>query len=542
MANNTQTKPHGNDANKEKYPRKATSKSRINRHASKPKNDVDIPGRPVLPEASTAGLNDASWYAANPQLMSDSASINYFNSLGTNINLITSDVAENWVESVPGVAALQFIPGCGYSDGPTSAVNIAAKNIYSWIRHANSGHANYESPNLMMYILAMDSAYSFVAFLRRLYGELMMYSQFNRYMPSALIESDGVNFADLQKHIVDLRYYINQYQVKLGSFVVPNSMPFFIRHMWMCSNLWIDSPTMKGQIYKFVPEGFWKYNETAEPSELEWTPLFVTTFDDIVAYGNALMAPISASEDLAIMSGDILKAYGDNIFKMDVLPEEYMVFPVYNLEVLSQIQNATVVVGVYRGNISEVVPDPGLGDPYLKYTPMFIMAENVSSAEWYGRRVLNMYKDDVKPEDTMVATRLMAFGTIDEDQRSNLMMTTIGSEIICGLSVYMYRHDRDGAWALNKISSNGYIQNINGDLATMNTYLRWKQAIHAFDYHPVFLTFTFNGDNQWTAIEIDTDFANYTIVDAITIGRMHDSALLSMLNVPVMGMFAQKWK
>jgi hypothetical protein len=34
------------------------------------------------------------------------------------------------------------VPAFGRADSPNSAVNIASANIYSYVRHANSGHSN----------------------------------------------------------------------------------------------------------------------------------------------------------------------------------------------------------------------------------------------------------------------------------------------------------------------------------------------------------------------------------------------------------------
>lgn len=86
--------------------------------------------------------NDPSWYAADATLMRDAASIPFSWSVGTTLDI---GVDENYV--VPGICAIDTVPSFGYSTDTTSPLNIAARSMYSFIRHANSGSANYDAPD-----------------------------------------------------------------------------------------------------------------------------------------------------------------------------------------------------------------------------------------------------------------------------------------------------------------------------------------------------------------------------------------------------------
>lgn len=113
--------------------------------------------------------NDPGWYEVSPELTRDVASIpfniitgsglpkvNVPNS-GTTIAMLGNDFSDC---ALPGVFAIRYVPTIGTSAGPTSAVNVAGRSIYSWVRHQNSGHSNYEAVDLLDYILAMDSIYT----------------------------------------------------------------------------------------------------------------------------------------------------------------------------------------------------------------------------------------------------------------------------------------------------------------------------------------------------------------------------------------------
>lgn len=66
-----------------------------------------------------------------------------------------------------------FVPSIGRTSGESSPANVASKNIYSFVRFANSGRTNYEATDLMMFLLAMDNAYMYAGYLIRIYGIIM---------------------------------------------------------------------------------------------------------------------------------------------------------------------------------------------------------------------------------------------------------------------------------------------------------------------------------------------------------------------------------
>ena len=105
--------------------------------------------------------NDMSWYNANPELIRDAARIPFTYPLGhtldlgnTTINSLTN------VVNLPGIISMDIVHGPGVSDSNVSAMNVASRNIYSYVRFANSGHSNYDHQDLMIYLLAMDEAYA----------------------------------------------------------------------------------------------------------------------------------------------------------------------------------------------------------------------------------------------------------------------------------------------------------------------------------------------------------------------------------------------
>lgn len=541
--------------------------------------------------------NDPAWYSVNEQLLRDSASFPYSWPVGNRLTQIVQDdesSKSNVVEqSIPGVLSLYLSPTIGWADSSESPVNVASRNIYSFVRHANSGHANYDAPDLMLYLLAMDSCYSYHSFLRRLYGVMMDYTPINRYYPRAVVASMNVDFDDAMAHLAQLRYYINQFAVKLGSMCIPNSMSYMVRHMWMYSQIFTDSMSAKAQTYLYNPHAFYKFSLVENAGALLYTPYATQgsgagnkmTVEELINFGNELMVPILQNEDMNIMSGDILKAYGaEGVIKIMGVSEDYQVLPVFSEEVMSQFQNATNV-GYFNSDnvahINDIVQATGVGEGYLIHKPTVVRAihgfsaSNIASTKtpWEFDRLISMRKQDVTPADTMVATRLTNIGehptmitSGTNSGYSTVELHTAGSEI-CHSMIVFYYGDVGKGWDLQ---SSPYLfigdellyadyqydgdVNINQRNETVASVAQ-SQLMHnitvamlsVFERHPImypsmvmtswdpYPVYTYHG-----SVVYYYDVDNYTTLSKHDLERMCETALLSQFSVPQMGKFSQK--
>lgn len=453
-----------------------------------PKNGVDK-GQygPDLTDCKRRGDNDASWYAFNDQLMRDTASFPYSWPLGARLNT-GDDIISN--SSVPGIMVFYTNFAIGNSLNQMSPVNTAARNIYSYVRHANSGHANYESTDLMLYLLAMDSAYALISFMKRAYGVLSLYAYENRYYNDAILHAMRLDPDDFRRHIADFRAFINTYAVRIGSMCIPNSMSYMARHMWMYQELYLDSNTAKAQTYFYSPNMFFQYGlDSNGLGMLKFTSFArdntnLWTFKELSQFALDLIAPILSSEDCNIMSGDILKAFGaEGVYKVAGVTEDYQTIPVFNPEVQSQIENITmlgapVIDTDYDPNVALtsnvyqiVIEDGGVEgtDSYLFSRPAFqlmkeignydvtntISSKSLSTAPtvlpwdsaWTQDRFVNLHHENVTPGDTMVATRLtnmlerVVEGGAEVPVVNNWSSPTLASDYVSHAAVYWYSYN-----------------------------------------------------------------------------------------------------
>nr|AIY31282.1 capsid protein [Dromedary picobirnavirus] len=414
-------------------------------------------------ESVTHKNNDASWYAQSAQLLSDTASLSFNDQVGTIMDLGVDHLGGYHSEaspsrSVPGVMAFNVVMTPGLATSGVSAVNIAAKNMFSYVRHANSGMSNYDSSSLMMYVLAMDSIYAIYNDLKRLYGMMTTYSSLNRYMPHAVVAAMGYDFNDFQKHLLDLRAYLNVKCNQINTRAVPDTLSYLIRHSWLFSNVFKDTNVAKSQLYVFRRANYFSYNEFSEPAKLINTvhPNTLLTFADVTTMFDNVLAKVIESQDFAIMSGDIVKAYGDRLFRVSPVTDDYNVIPVYSEEVLQQIHNTTILptaISMVNGDIRDDVN--GLK---LEFNPYF----NGICPGLSLNKIIDMLSEKTDPANVMVATRLAP--AISEEIGGGAVITRfieVGSECIAGARVYYYTTDGSTAPTLSSFEFTG-VMNVGG--------------------------------------------------------------------------------
>lgn len=542
------------------------------------KPDVDTDDSTVV-----GSNNDFSWYNTLPELTSAAARFPFSRPTGTKItfgstygetNTVAND-ANLFGNYMPGVMAIHWSPTVGVSTDATSPVNILSREIYSFVRHANSGSSNYDSPDLMIYLLAMDSIYSMYTEAVRVYGLINMYTKENRYMPKELITALGYDFDDLKRNTAQFRWYINQVAYKISSFAVPNFMSYYLRHIWMNTGVYLDKDSAKAQMYAFVQDGYYQYQDKIASgnfsglaycslrSNVDFKPM---TADYWYTVMTEMCRPILASEDFGIISGDILKAFGaDNLFTVSPIPVDLVVVPTHNEEVLSQITNLTVVgrmcttdeipTSLNRDGhcCSDIIQSINgtTAEGYLYTRPTFRTWSTIdpqfqdnSKMYYVGTLDKLVTSNSAIPDeaDVMVSTRLTNTPVWYQDEQSKPFFTfnqdaTCSTEVVSSVHVYAFSHDY--------VTKEQYLQDnvyTNYGLYTGDDELAWKLSrLSKFDWCPTLpiVTQLKEGNNvQFNGYYQDTD--NYAVLDSADLQRMHEAALMSEFYVPQIASISRK--
>jgi hypothetical protein len=519
------------------------------RKSAKTRRSKYVGKKPIAPGEDKAvhkqSHNDASWYMADTQLVNDVASISFNTALGNPITLpgslgITFNVADASV-NLPGIMSIYTTPTIGVSTDANSPVNIAMRRLYAYVRHANSGHSNYDPADLMIYLLAMDSVYTYWAYMVRAYGVAQVFSRTNKYVGDCLLTAMGVD-PNIRENLADFRAYINTFAAKAQQWCVPRVMTYFLRHNWMYSNVYKDEDNDKAQMFMYVPAALYKYNATLTEGKaggLEMRPIATevtsngiinaktlpNNYVDMVAMGNDLLNALAGQEDIGIISGDILKAYGaENLWKIDTIPVDYQVIPVFSEEVLEQYHN-TAFAGAQIANASgdlisytglQITQDTSVGGGCLKFNPIINAGSHLCLDT-----LMDTWRQQVTAENIMTASRNMLSAkpfapTPGKDVKALTSAVQLRS---CGSELCLF----------------GVIYTLNG------TVLDRAKVYQSANFVPDLYTFArFNeapirpvmGANGTTCVGIYGEMTNYGVLSKQNIDQIHEVALMSLFGVP----------
>lgn len=526
----------------------------------------------------TKGSNDAGWYQVESQLMKDAAQLSFPVTAGRAINVegwgVKTDIR------MPGIMSFGVLPTYGEMTDWNSPFNVAIRKTYSWIRHANSGHSNYDAADLGQYFIAYDSACTFYAWMVRCYGLARTLIVQNAYTPADLVAACGCDYEDLIQNLAQFRAFINTYAVRLQALKVPSDLHFMERHMWLFTHVYADAPLAKCSFFLFNPVSIWEHRITATDDEMVLSSkVFSTigkvsavggaTYSSIVECANEILNGILNNEDFNIMSGDIIKAYGDKVFTLNLITEDYQVTPVYDPEVLLQIRNATLP-GFSSTEVQTVIRNSVTKDA----TKLCSIRENKEEGQLAGatqftfkmpasilqlptseendavlackcttvaNRVLTLPVANPSPAEVCVATRLAAQWAITGAEDYSNSVTTVKTSMLVpdafGTELIL---------TMSYLTSPGTGWHAMGDNATTPTVadtIKLMTMMEKFDWAPSLVAGAIKWirDNTTTpkqfsivgvqVTDISGDWDNTTCVSRSTLHNIHRAAVMGMFDL-----------
>lgn len=528
---------------------------------------VDKDSRTSSSDFKDSSCNDISWYAQDATLLRNTANFPWSTQTGLTYDddatVVTAGNVVNIVPrkfTSPGICAIQVLPGLGNTAYELDAPNIAANAMYVYIRHMNSGAKNYDAPDLMNYVLAMDEVFSAINFAQRLYGTLGMYSVYNRYTPDALITTQGIDAKDLRENMVQFRYRLNTIIKQAATLVVPNSFPIFLRHAFLFQNYYIEGDDMKDQIYFYTPVNFRKFNipEEGGPGELVYdtikptgTPAFrldpnnQITGGQLLDYIQDMVSRIYLDEDFGIMAGDILKAYGEGgVVRLSELPDSYVCTLNPNNEVLLQMKNCNIATSIlpafdyanrtgsdpYYPKFGNIYQDPNSNKIYESLTIRLSVAH---PAELLDRNShMLTLEGDPSPEMNMLMTRCVHGYQVasNVDRLTYTCGTEIAVAMIIVTDVDPYKHYKIGSF-VGATADDGQSLAIQSDVISVLSSFKYHPCV----YHVISSTSPITVAN---VVSLGRNFQvdNFTIISDDMLDRLNQVAIMSEFNVPHMAL------
>lgn len=500
-----------------------------------------------FPQEKKGYDNDPSWYSSNGKLLASAGQFNFTYPIGSTL---VDFVPYSGIDAkLPGLLTLLTMPSVGNCKDASSPLNIAMNAQYSFIRHANSGHANYDAPDLMLYTLAMSNVYSYINFLTRVYGTVGIYTQRNRYFPKTVLTAQGVNPDDAMIHRMDLYNGILLLIQKAASFYVPGNMNIFKREAFMYEGIYTEGTSIKDQMYAFVPYGFYQYSLGTNPAagclklkkyhRYAGTAESLYTVEELIQFGNELLEPLIGSEDIGIMSGDILKAYGENgVMKMGYPDFNYVVNPVFNITVLEQFKNAIVL-----GNVGAKEVDTeaaGLDDgtilvhqdvtslktgPFLKSVYVYVDSSKNNTIKIKARQNVVLTTTTADPGLDVVVENSRLMVQFDAPQDSEQVRYY---ELFCGSDVVIKGY----VWSTDLLGNPWGFEIPSYFELTSSANLTDKMAVFAkmstFDFKP--LNWYIITDTMQFYLFGDID--NFALLSRNDMATLEEAVMVNLFNIP----------
>lgn len=548
-----------------------------NHNPKQPENNVAPETEQVQP--STSGEN--ARFSGDPALARDAASIPFSWVTGTTNDLRREEdtrfvtyqnqsvQAASEKFTAPGILVEWLQPSIGYTADQTSPINVAATSIYSYIRHANSGSANYDANDLAIYLMAIGDIIAYVNFLIRAYGLAGLVSSRNRYLPKALLQAQNINADSIIGNLAQFRYSLNYALNKLSSFAVPKDFEYFARKKFIFSRLYHEGTSIKDQMYLYAPSGFLEATTDSDSAgALAYAPYHTVSMgsqprysaDELISRLNRMIDKLFYSEDYNIMSGDILKAYGlDGILKYERVDPDYIVAPEFEISVLEQMKNATVVPEFEEasGLNYAIQQDPTKSFLISKLSTIKLASTNqVTSPQFAGltlldsSRILTTTTAEVSPELILTSSRLMAGFEIGTDESGFVAKLYSGFEVCTDATVVYFNETTEDesdftSFSLKTITI-AFIDGLDGyvekSYESLFNQLKHRGVVESFQFAPQTWHFQVTRTEAGNTVKLTVNrvarfvsFDNYAVITRENLRVMHEACLLGMMKVPSIG-------
>lgn len=378
--------------------------------------------------------NDPKWYIPNNTVAKDFASFPPVINTSRAIPLFKGATNTAWGNDwIPGVMAYDIMPVFPNEQQSRESV-MYQSSIMLWeaIQAKNSRTPDFDPSDLLMEIIAVSNAYAAWMEAVRIYGVATQFCTTNAYWPQAILAAMNVDATSVQGNLANFRGLLNMVALQLGQIPLPRSIDYTNRMVFLNQNIYSDSKeAWTGSLYVPNMLGYyqWIEGDTADPvTRLEFVAKTTTsthkrTFNEIIQYLQDMVSKLYNSEDVQMIGTTLLQAFGaGSMYQMNPIAETFMINPVYNEEVLSQLENAYVCYPCTYANNQEIeaklVPNNTINAGWVDFSLLYITpqrylqtgGENTSSminVSNYLNYTLNHHSKDVTPEQIIVATRLM---------------------------------------------------------------------------------------------------------------------------------------
>lgn len=509
------------------------------------------------------GQNDIGTWSKNADTLKNAANISYASPLGLKLGYdkygvstkaYANDIPNNAIR-MPGIMVFDVDLTPGLATDNLSPINIASQALYTTIRKRNNkNNLSYDRADVIIAVTALSNFYAMWNYGARAYRSLSGFSPFNRYKPENLISAMGFDYNDLSQNAADFRFKLNQMAQIASKLPIPGTFPLFVRQSWMMSSIFKDSESEKAQMYLFRPRSYYVYQAktSSQGGMLEYNRIThdKLTVEDIISILQEQLTAILDDTDIGNIEADIAFAFGSDTMHITTISEDEQVIPVYNREVLSQIENMTIIP-----QFSSPTPEllqtwnitQNVDTLQVVFKPYIAQAATLGAGPIYWGSLavntwpslLNSRFDNPTPADNMIATRLITKLKLEHTTTYDAYISDMCTEVVRDARVYTITDSGNSTITVGTRINNAIpLGNTGVTNQSLLGYIRSRMLLSNFDWYPTEYgysynvdTTTFTWDNLTENIQLDgivKEVDNYTILDPLTLRNMN---LLAVENV-----------
>lgn len=483
--------------------------------------------KPPEPKPNEGIKQDWEWYALSEEIAKQLGGFSYSDLSGVAkfVPFISNSQQQpqefQWISET--VMRIGYIPAQFTSGDSVSAISKAATQLYVFLRHVNSGARNYEQADLMMVILAMRDIYREFLEIKRAIGVAKYFNYFNRAVPECLQTALRIDFTDLIQNIAQYTGTLNILANDINSVAIPKYFKAFERQALISSVVFADSDSMRGQFFVYDADGYYTYSATTSEQGTELIfkqkSANAETIATRLARLNSMLEAVLADTDANTITGDVLHAFKDSeVYVLTQIPADYMVTPVFNENLLAQVENA-IALSFYGVTAADLAAATAAGTlnvtqsgGQISWTPQFERKGSTAvDFSAFTQFLFNSHKDEVDYKDNLEWSRLIAVATPLKTQGSGTDTTKTLLLIGCGLelttSFTIYRGAGQNPLAISQRVTSVGAQDMFALLRLME-----------YDWHPTIYYSTPDG------LAVGADVKKYVWVTQDLIRKIHDAA------------------
>lgn len=447
-----ESKSEAEESGKETASKPTSTRSKGRRNRQKPKSKGK--GEPL---SKGTRDNDPNWYFTDSKLAEQVSQLSFQNMVGTGPIGGKFDYATilkfKFNPSIGCTYSWSRATGFGVDMGINAPVNAMAVKIYTLLSSYTGRTSTYAPQDITTMICAQASLLEVVEATRRIFGILQTTNVRSRILPTKLINSMGIQAADLYANIPAYRMRFNSIITRANQIPLLGNITMLQKSRDFYQRIYLDAPSPMAQIFYYVPATAWQLDESSyeegticKTVSLPFDSQSPAPMSALLDIMEELLNALLESSTLQIIYSDLINLANKtsmNFFSYDYLTEDYVVLPEYNANALLQMHNLAILklsgqfnpadelttlevnrtTETVKGTkANDIVPNVATNS--VIYNPVFTYMSNMENVDSSGF-LIDFDVENPSIEDKIEAMR-MSF------MPSNIPLTRTGSTTVIG--------------------------------------------------------------------------------------------------------------